>query len=250
MGVRSRRIRISSTTSGPRRSASSGWAISSSKRVTASTMASVERPTYSPRCPTPWERRAGRPARQVCHARGIQIQDEAEIRILSAGPSHLAGDRQIHREDQQMRGIVLEHLAAEHDHLRTLRRDAQGRAQRGVDGLGRHPRQRGWHRCPGAGAETRRRAGCNWRADWRVVGGPARWEWRASCPRRRAGASSGIRQRRGRRGAERMSAADAPRFQPGWVRSGGHEPMVQAARASTLPKTPAAAAICVRFVKE
>ena len=31
-----------------RRSASSGWAISSSRRDTASTMASVERPTYQP----------------------------------------------------------------------------------------------------------------------------------------------------------------------------------------------------------
>ena len=49
IGVRSKRIRISSTTSGPSRSASSARPIKSSRRVTASMMASVVRPTYSPR---------------------------------------------------------------------------------------------------------------------------------------------------------------------------------------------------------
>ena len=45
IGVRRRRIRISSMTRGPRNSASSGCAIKSSRRVTASTMSSVLRPT-------------------------------------------------------------------------------------------------------------------------------------------------------------------------------------------------------------
>jgi len=45
MDVRNTRIRISSTTSGPSNSASSGLAMTSSNRVTASTMSSVVRPT-------------------------------------------------------------------------------------------------------------------------------------------------------------------------------------------------------------
>ena len=81
------------------------------------------------------------PRGELSHPRGIQIQREAEIRILPTGASHLAGDRQIHGEDEQVRGIVFEHFTAKHHDLGTLRRDAQGGAQRGVGGLGRHPRE-------------------------------------------------------------------------------------------------------------
>ena len=76
------------------------------------------------------------PRRELAHPRGIQIHDEAEIWILSTGASHLARDRQIHGEDEQVRGIVFEHFTAEHHDLRTLRRDAEGGAEGGVDRLG------------------------------------------------------------------------------------------------------------------
>ena len=129
-------------TRGPRKSASSGWAIRSSKRVTASTMPSVVRPTYRPRLSdalgTP---RGYTRAASSADSRGIQIEHEAEIWILPTGANHLARDRQIDGEDEQMRGIVFEHFAAEHDDLGALRRDAQSGAQGGVGGLGRHSRE-------------------------------------------------------------------------------------------------------------
>ena len=99
------------------------------------------------------------PRGEFCHARGIQVQREAEIRILPTGASHLAGDRQIHGEDEQVRGIVFEHFTAKHHDLGPLRGDAQGRAQRGVARPRSSSARGGSHRCPAAEAETPRRAG-------------------------------------------------------------------------------------------
>ena len=179
IGVRNSRIRISSTTSGPRSSASSGLRHQLEQARHGVDDGVGRLPDIQPAI-------VGRlgdatrvhPRGEFRHARGIQIQLEAEIRIPPAGARHLAGDRQIDGEDEHARGIVLEHLAAEHHDLGTLRHDAEGRAQRGVDGLGRHPRHGGWHRCPAAEAETRRRAARSARADWRVVAAPTRRERR------------------------------------------------------------------------
>jgi hypothetical protein len=71
----------------------------------------------------------------------IQFERESEIRIPPTGASHLAGDRQIHGEDEQVRGIVFEHFTAKHHDLGALRRYAKGGAYRGIGGLGRHPRE-------------------------------------------------------------------------------------------------------------
>ncbi len=78
------------------------------------------------------------PRGEFCHARRIQIQPEAEKRIPPTGASHLAGDRQINREDEHARGVVLEHFATKHHDLGTLRHDAQRGPQCGVNGLGRY----------------------------------------------------------------------------------------------------------------
>ena len=81
------------------------------------------------------------PRGELCYSRGIEIEHEAEIWILPTGASHLARDRQIHGEDEQVRGIVFEHFTAKHHHLGALRRDAQRGTQRGIGGLSRHPRE-------------------------------------------------------------------------------------------------------------
>ena len=81
------------------------------------------------------------PRGELCDSRGIQIEHEAEIGILPTGAAHLARDRQIDGEHEQMRGIVFEHFTAKHDDLGALRRDAQSGPQRGVGGLGRHSRE-------------------------------------------------------------------------------------------------------------
>ena len=98
-------------TRGPRKSASSGWAIRSRNRDTASTMPSVVRPTYRPRrsaalgTPRGYSRAAS-----SLDPRRVQIEHEAEIWILPAGASHFAQDRQVDGEHEQMRGIVFEHF--------------------------------------------------------------------------------------------------------------------------------------------
>ena len=81
------------------------------------------------------------PRGELSDPRGIQIEHEAEIWILPAGASHLARDRQIDGEHEQMRGIVFEHFTAEHHDLGALRRDAESGAQGGVAGFGRHSRE-------------------------------------------------------------------------------------------------------------
>ena len=148
----------------------------SSKRVTASTMSSVVRPTYMPRlsdalgAPRGYTRAAS-----SADSRGIQVQHEAEIWIFPTGADHLARDRQIHGEDEQVRGIVFEHFTAKHDHLGALRRDAQRGAQGGV-GRPRSSFARGvWRTCPEAAAGTPRRGERTPRADWRAVGAPMGW---------------------------------------------------------------------------
>ena len=78
------------------------------------------------------------PRGQFGHARGNQIQLEPEKRVPPTGARHLAGDGQVHREEEHARGVVFEHFTAEHHDLGTLRHDAQRRSQRGVDGLGRY----------------------------------------------------------------------------------------------------------------
>ena len=64
------------------------------------------------------------PRGEFCHARRIQVQLEAQKRIPLTGARQLAGDRQVYREDEHARGIVLEHLTAKHYDLGTLRHDA------------------------------------------------------------------------------------------------------------------------------
>ena len=89
-------------------------------------MASVACPTYSPRLSGGLgDATRVDPRGEFRHARGIQVQLEAEKRIPPAGASHLAGDRQIDGEDEHARGIVFEHFAAEHHDLGTLRHDAR-----------------------------------------------------------------------------------------------------------------------------
>jgi hypothetical protein len=80
------------------------------------------------------------PLGEFSHARKIQVQLEAEKGLPSARSSHVPGDRQIDREDQHARGIVLEHFAAKHDGLGTLSHHAERRPLRRVNGLLRHPR--------------------------------------------------------------------------------------------------------------
>ena len=129
-------------TRGPRKSASSGWAIRSSRRVTASTMPSVVRPTYRPRLsdalgtPRGYTRAASSATRA-----GSRSSTKPRYGSFRLARAHLARDRQIDGEHEQMRGIVFEHFTAEHDDLGALRRDAQSGAQRGVGGLGRHSRE-------------------------------------------------------------------------------------------------------------
>ena len=115
------------------------------------------------------------PRGELCYSRGIEIQHEAEIWILPTCATHLAGDRQIHGEDEQMRWIVFEHFTAEHDDLGALRRDAQSGAQRGVGRPRSSFARGGWRRCPEAGAGTARRGGRTPRSYWRAVGAPMGW---------------------------------------------------------------------------
>ena len=65
------------------------------------------------------------PCRELCHARGVQVQPEAEKRVSLARSSHLAGDREIDREDEHARGIVFEHFTAQHHDLGALRHDTK-----------------------------------------------------------------------------------------------------------------------------
>ena len=81
------------------------------------------------------------PRRELSDSRGVQVEHEAEIWIFPTGADHLARERQIHGEDQQVRGIVFEHFTSEHDHLGALRRDAQSGAQGGVGRLGCYSRE-------------------------------------------------------------------------------------------------------------
>ncbi len=114
------------------------------------------------------------PGGELCDARGIEIEHEAEIRILPTGASHLGRDRQIHGEDEQVRGIVFEHFAAEHHHLGALRRDAQRRTQRGIGWPQSSSATAGWPMSPAAGAEKPHRGGRTPRVDWRAVAGAVR----------------------------------------------------------------------------
>ena len=175
MDVRSRRIRISSTTSGPRRSASSGL-----RHQLEQPRHGIDDPVGRASDVQPASigrlRDAARvdPCRELCHARGIQVQHEAEIRILATGSNDLARDRQIDGEDEQVRGIVFEDFAAEHDDLRALRGDAERRAERRVHRLGAHPRQTdrvGPGKAKLKGTVMR---ACNSPADARGGGAPAR----------------------------------------------------------------------------
>ena len=60
----------------------------------------------------------------------IEIELEREERLALAGPDDLAGDRQVDRVRDHARGVVRVDLAPEHDDLRALRDDAQGRRDR------------------------------------------------------------------------------------------------------------------------
>ena len=79
-----------------------------------------------------WDTARKHPRRQFRHARRIQVQPEAEERIPAAGSRHLTRNRQIHGEDEHARGVVFEHLVAEHQGLGPLGHKAQGRPERGV----------------------------------------------------------------------------------------------------------------------
>lgn len=62
----------------------------------------------------------------------VEVQPETEVRLGRAGPRDLAGDRQINREDEHARRVILVDLLPEHHALRPLRDDAQDRPRHGV----------------------------------------------------------------------------------------------------------------------
>ena len=113
IGVRRRRIRISSTTRGPRRSASSGWQELEQARHRIDD-AVGRLPDIQPAIVRDL-RHAVRadPVRELRDARRIQIQLETEKRLPAAGSSHLPGDWQIDGEYQDARRIPAPRLRPE-----------------------------------------------------------------------------------------------------------------------------------------
>lgn len=138
IGLRKRRMRISSSTRGPAARHRGGWATSSTSRLAAPRMPrSLGATLYSAVL-----RRRRQPVwvdlqELLADPLRIEIQPQVQVGFRGAGLQDPSGHWQIHGEHDEPRGVVVVDLLPHGDPLGSLGHDAQGGTLHVVDLLGR-----------------------------------------------------------------------------------------------------------------